>query len=129
MSHWITSILVAAGAIFMLLGALGIARMPDLFSRMQTSTKSSTLGIGCIMLAAAWHFQDLATITRASLVIAFFFLTAPVAAHMIARAAYFVGVPLWKGTRMDELRGHYDRQRRNSTLDRESIHVTLDGSE
>jgi multicomponent Na+:H+ antiporter subunit G len=38
----------------------------------------------------------------------FFLLTAPVAAHMIGRAAYFVGVPLWSGTITDELRGHYD---------------------
>jgi multicomponent Na+:H+ antiporter subunit G len=46
--------------------------------------------------------------TRAVLVIAFFFLTAPVGAHMIARAAYAVGVPLWEGTITDELR---DRRR------------------
>ena len=42
--------------------------------------------------------------------ITFVFLTAPVAAHMIARASYFVGVPLWEGTIIDELRGHYDRR-------------------
>jgi multicomponent Na+:H+ antiporter subunit G len=44
--------------------------------------------------------------TRAVLVIAFFFLTAPVGAHMIAQAAYAVGVPLWEGTITDELRDH-----------------------
>jgi len=41
-------------------------------------------------------------------VIAFLFLTAPIAAHMIGRAAYFVGLPPWKGTKVDELQGHYD---------------------
>ena len=61
-----------------------------------------------VLLAVAIHFQDLAVTTRAVLVIAFFFLTAPVGAHMIARAAYAVGVPLWEGTITDELR---DRRR------------------
>jgi multicomponent Na+:H+ antiporter subunit G len=52
----------------------------------------------------AVHFQELGVTTRAVLVIAFFFLTAPVGAHVIARAAYAVGVPLWEGTITDELR-------------------------
>ena len=72
--------------------------------RMQASTKASTLGVGCLLLGAALHFQDLGVTTRAVLVIGFFFLTAPVGAHMIARAAYAVGVPLWEGTLVDELR-------------------------
>jgi len=60
------------------------------------------------MLSVALHFGELGVVTRALLAIAFFFLTAPVAAHMIGRAAYFVGVPLWEGTLRDELRGRYD---------------------
>jgi multicomponent Na+:H+ antiporter subunit G len=64
--------------------------------------------VGCLLLGAAVHFQDLGVTTRAVLVIAFFFLTAPVGAHVIARAAYAVGVPLWEGTITDELR---DRRR------------------
>jgi multicomponent Na+:H+ antiporter subunit G len=52
---------------------------------------------------------------RAFLTIGFFFLTAPVAAHMIGRAAYLIGVPLWKGTIVDELSGHYDRRTNDLT--------------
>jgi multicomponent Na+:H+ antiporter subunit G len=85
-----------------------VLRLPDLFMRLQASTKASTLGLGCMLIALAVHFQDLTVTTRAVLVIAFFFLTAPVGAHMIARAAYAVGVPLWEGTIADELR---DQQR------------------
>ena len=81
-----------------------VKQRADLFMRLQAATKASTLGVGCMLLAAAVHFQDLAVTTRAVLVIAFFFLTAPVGAHVIARAAYAVGVPLWKGTITDELR-------------------------
>jgi multicomponent Na+:H+ antiporter subunit G len=104
MSEQISAVLLVVGACFMLLAGLGVLRLPDLFMRLQAATKASTLGLGCIMLGVAVHFQDLAVTTRAVLVIAFFFLTAPVGAHVIARAAYAVGVPLWKGTITDELR-------------------------
>jgi multicomponent Na+:H+ antiporter subunit G len=92
----------------MLLAAVGLLRLPDLFMRMQAATKSSTLGIACMLLAVAVHFSQLGITTLALLIIAFFFLTAPVATHMVARAAYLVGVPLWQGTVMDDLRGCYD---------------------
>ncbi len=108
MSELVSALLLLIGATFMLLAAVGVARMPDLLTRMQTATKASTLGIGCLLLAVAVHFSQLSIITRALATIAFVFLTAPVAAHMIGRAAYFVGVPLWEGTVCDELRGRYD---------------------
>ena len=60
--------------------------------------------------AVAVHFQDVGITTRAVLIIVFIFLTAPVSAHMIARAAYFVGVPFWERKARDELRDCYDRQ-------------------
>jgi monovalent cation/proton antiporter MnhG/PhaG subunit len=110
MNEAVSSALVIIGAAFGLLAGAGVVRMPDLFMRMQAATKASTLGIGCIMLAVAVHFGELGVTTRALAAISFVFLTAPVAAHMIARAAYFVGVPLWEGTIIDELRGHYDRR-------------------
>ena len=104
MNDVITAILLVTGSLFMLLAGVGALRMPDLFMRMQASTKGSTLGAGCMLLAVAVHFGDLAVATRALLVIAFLFLTAPVAAIMIARAAYSVGTPLWFGTIADEWR-------------------------
>lgn len=104
MSEQISAALLVVGASFMLLAGLGVLRLPDLFMRLQAATKASTLGVGCLMLGVAVHFQDLAVTARAVLLIAFFFLTAPVGAHLIARAAYAVGVPLWKGTITDELR-------------------------
>ena len=110
MNEIFTAALTLMGAAFGLLAAAGVIRMPDLFMRMQAATKASTLGIGCIMLAVAVHFGEVAMTTRALAAICFVFLTAPVAAHMIARASYFVGVPLWEGTIIDELRGHYDRR-------------------
>jgi monovalent cation/proton antiporter MnhG/PhaG subunit len=109
MTAGITAALLIIGSAFALLAGLGVVRMPDLFMRMQAATKASTLGVGCIVLAAALQFNDLGVTTRALATVVFLFLTAPVAAHKIARASYFVGVPLWSGTIIDELRGHYDR--------------------
>lgn len=110
MNESVSSALMIIGAAFALLASAGVVRMPDLFTRMQAATKASTLGISCVVLAVAVHFGELGITTRALATIIFIFLTAPVAAHMIARAAYFVGVPLWEQTIIDELHGHYDRR-------------------
>jgi len=105
----ITMLLLLVGSAAMLLGSIGIVRMPDLFSRMQASTKSMTLGIVCLLTAVVIHFNNAGVGIRALLVIAFYFLTSPVAAHMIGRAAYLIGIPLWEGTKIDDLKGRYDR--------------------
>lgn len=108
MTEAFTSFFLIVGATFMLFAAVGIIRMPDLFSRMQAATKTSTLGAGSMFLGVAVFYGELGIVSRSILVIAFMFLTLPVSAHMIARAAYFVGVPLWKGTVIDELKGAYN---------------------
>jgi multicomponent Na+:H+ antiporter subunit G len=103
-----TAILLCLGSAFMLLGALGVFRFPDLYSRLQASTKAVTLGVSLMIFALVIHYADFGITVSALLVVAFFFLTAPVSAHMIARAAYFTGVPLWGGEIPDELRHAYD---------------------
>lgn len=96
------------GTFFMFVAALGVVRMPDLFMRLSTTTKAATLGAMSLLLAAAFYFDDFGISGRIVAIIAFIVLTAPVAAHMIGRAAYFSNVPLWKGTICDELRNRYD---------------------
>ena len=113
MSEVLAILLLALGSALMLLAGVGIMRMPDLFTRMHVATKSATLGVGCIILAVAIHFGDLGVFTRALLVILFFLLTAPVGAHLLGRAGYIVGVPLWAGTKWDELQGMYDHESRS----------------
>ncbi len=98
-----TAALLLVGAVTMLLAALGAARMPDLLTRMQATAKASTLGVGCIALAAAVHFGELGVIERALAVVGFVFLTAPVGAHAIARAGYFAGARLYPGTAPEDL--------------------------
>jgi multicomponent Na+:H+ antiporter subunit G len=103
MSEILTSVFVIAGSLFALAAALGVLRMPDVFIRMHASTKAGTLGCGLILLAAAIHFGETGIVARAVAAFVFILLTAPVAAHMISRAAYRTGVPLWQGTVIDEL--------------------------
>jgi multicomponent Na+:H+ antiporter subunit G len=124
MNSFTHAALLVVGAIFLLAAAIGVLRLPDLYTRMQAATKAATLGISCIFLAVALHMADFGVAIRVFFTVVFFFLTAPVAAHMIGRAAYFIGVPLWKGTMVDELSGRYDH--RTHTL---SSGPTTGGSE
>ena len=98
----VTAVLWLVGSAFALLAAVGVLRMPDVLTRMQASTKASTLGLACLLLGAALQMGDLASIIRAASIGAFVLLTTPVAGHVIARASYFSEVPLWKGTVLDE---------------------------
>jgi multicomponent Na+:H+ antiporter subunit G len=102
MTDLVTAILWLAGSAFALLAALGLLRMPDVFTRMQASTKASTLGLGCLLAGAALQMGDFASFIRTASIGAFVLLTTPVAGHVIARAAYFADVSLWKGTVIDE---------------------------
>ena len=108
MKDVVVAVLMVVGALLSFLAAVGILRMPDLFTRMQAATKSGTMGVGLIIGAVAVDAAELGHSASAILVIVFQLLTAPVAAHMIARAAYFTGVRLWEGTIQDELRESYD---------------------
>jgi multicomponent Na+:H+ antiporter subunit G len=100
----LTSVSWVAGSTFALLAALGVLRMPDVFTRMQASTKASTLGLGCLLVGAGLAFGDFTSFIRVASIGAFVLLTTPVAAHVIARASYLADVPLWAGTALDERR-------------------------
>ena len=101
-------ILTTSGAIFILLAAIGVVRMPDLYLRISVTTKAATLGIGLVLLAAAIYFNELSVTSRVLAIILFMLLTAPVGAHMIGRASYFTGVKLWKKSVHDDLKGKYN---------------------
>lgn len=99
-----TAVLWLGGSAFALLAAVGVLRMPDVFTRMQASTKASTLGLGCLLIGAALQMGDFASFFRIACIGAFVLLTTPVSGLVIARASYFARVPLWKGTVLDERR-------------------------
>ncbi len=100
------ALLVLAGAAFMAVSALGIVRLPDVLTRMHAATKAATLGTGLLTAAIAVLHPQLGVISRAVAFLIVVVLTGPVGAHVLARATYYARIPLWKGTWIDELRGH-----------------------
>ena len=108
MKEIIVASFLIIGSVFILLAAIGIVRFPDLFTRMHAATKASSFGVALMLIAVAIYFGNAWVIFEVVLVISFIYLTAPVACHMIARAAYFLNIPMWEGTVVDELRDKYD---------------------
>lgn len=109
MSELATSFLLVLGSLFSMVAALGMLRLPDTIMRMHAATKAGTLGAGLILIAEATFYHDIGITLRALAAITFLLLTAPVAAHLIGRAAYYSGIKLWKKTWIDQLKDVYPR--------------------
>lgn len=94
MSEWLAAVLLLVAAAFLLVGAIGLIRLPDFYMRLHGPTKASTLGVGSLLLASmivsAIHgragFAEL-------LITLFLFLTAPVSANVMAQAALHLRLP------------------------------------
>jgi multicomponent Na+:H+ antiporter subunit G len=86
--------LLLSGALLALIAALGLFRLPDLYTRMHAASKAGTAGSGLLLLAVALQSGDAGTWLKCLAAIAFFFLTAPVSAHLLAKAAASRGQPL-----------------------------------
>jgi multicomponent Na+:H+ antiporter subunit G len=108
MSEFLEGTALVLGALFCLLAGVGIARLPDVYTRMQAATKAGTLGIAFLIVGVALHFDSALTALEAALVILFIFLTAPIASHLLARSAYFLGATKSRANTIDELEGRYD---------------------
>ena len=127
--YLLTAIALVGGLFFMLVGAVGVVRLPDVYCRSHASSKCVTLGIiglltALVLYVAAAAQVDVAVgpaaelkaeeavvgeapgvaaLTKALLIVAFVFIAAPVGSHMLARAAHFAKVEPWQGTLADEL--------------------------
>jgi len=108
MIDWVIIISSTIGTLSILLAAVGIVRMPDIYLRISVTTKAATMGIGLILIGSAMYFNELGITSRVIAIIFFMLLTAPVGAHMIGRASYFTGVRMWNKSVYDDLKGKYD---------------------
>ena len=97
-------IFLAVGLFFNFAGCLGLIRFPDIYNRLQASTKCVTLGTIFILLAVVVHFGWNSISLKAILCVIFVLLTSPTAAHAIARGSHRAGFPLWEGSLMDRYR-------------------------
>ena len=94
------------GTFFCAVATIGILRMPDVFLRIHTATKASTLGVMLLALAGVlkyWDSPEFASVAaKSALIVIFLLLTTPVAAHLIGRAARARENPMSDKTSLDE---------------------------
>lgn len=90
----ILAIIILLGAGFTLIGSLGLAKMPDFFMRLHGPTKASTIGVGSLLISSTLYFslKNEGISLHEMLVALFLFMTAPVSAHMMAKAALHLKV-------------------------------------
>jgi multicomponent Na+:H+ antiporter subunit G len=93
----IVTALIAVGIFFLLVGTVGLLRLPDVYNRMHATSKATTLGAASIFLAGFVYFDAQAEGLTSLVGILFLFLTAPAGAHMISRSAQKMGVPFEEG--------------------------------
>lgn len=91
LADWISSILFLLGCTLSLVAAIGVLRFPDLLSRMHAATKPQVLGLVLTMLGLAISLGSNQLTWKLLLVVAFQFMTAPVAAHIVGRSGYRTG--------------------------------------
>lgn len=98
MREVVVGMLCAVGLFFSLSGAVGVWRLPDLYIRIQASTKTITLGALPVLVALVVGTGPVTPYTSRALVVAFLLLVLnPAASHAVARASYKTGTPQWKG--------------------------------
>lgn len=99
----LAAVLLLTGTGLFVAATIGIARFPDVYDRMHAATKPATLGMVLLLAGTAVRLEDTADIAKLVLVAILIFLTAPVGAHMIGRAAHRAGVEQSPTTHLDEL--------------------------
>ncbi|WP_338470039.1 monovalent cation/H(+) antiporter subunit G [Niallia sp. XMNu-256] len=117
-SEAIAAVLILIGAIFSFLSAIGLNRLPDVYTRSHATSKSTTLGVLCTLVGTFVYFliTDEYISIRLILGIFFVFLTAPVSAHMICRSAYRSNVELASINVQDELKEYLEPNPSRSKL-------------
>lgn len=104
-TEFIVSAVLIIGAGFMLIGSIGLAKLPDFFTRLHAPTKASTLGVGCILVASIIYFSvqkgELSLIEM--LITLFLLITAPISAHMLAKAGLHYKAKLAEHTQNPQL--------------------------
>jgi len=110
------AILSLIGSLFILFAAIGLLRMPDIFTRIQAGTKASTLGSMLTLLGVGLVHPD--WLMKLILLIVFIMISNPVSSHVLGRAAHFCGIPLSDKTDIDALKK--DRQEVPNNKEQES---------
>ena len=113
MLEWIVALLLIFGALFMLVAAIGVVKLPDVYMRMHAITKAASLG-AILMLAAVfvWHPQWIVGV-EALMVVLFVIFKAPIGTQMLAKVSHKMKVPTGEGYVMDEMDHDEKHQKSN----------------
>ncbi len=109
MTTLMSAFFLLAGSTICLVAAVGVLRLPDFFLRMHAATKAGVAGAGLVLIGVAFAEPSAGMWVKVIFAIAFLLLTTPIAGHLLARAGYVAGVPLWGGTYQDELQQELPR--------------------
>jgi multicomponent Na+:H+ antiporter subunit G len=118
---YVGAVLIGLGTLLVLLAGVGIMRFPDTLMRVNVATKAAGLGVAAILAGVAFVFATPEAAIKLTIAVFLQFATAPVAGHVIGRAAYRSGVPLWEGTYVDDLRGFQERPRPAPSADGDEL--------
>jgi multicomponent Na+:H+ antiporter subunit G len=102
MSEIIGYILIIIGIFFNISGCIGLVRLPDVYNRLQASTKCVTLGTVLVLVGVALISDSAALNAKAIICAVFILITSPTAAHAIAKGAYASGIKLWENSVVDK---------------------------
>lgn len=113
-AEWLASALILIGAIFGLIGSVGLVRLPDFMARLHAPTKNTTLGVGGVILGSIVYFSasQQALSLHELLIAIFLFLTAPISAHLLAKAGLHLELK-----RVSRTRDYRDRPEQYSDQD------------
>lgn len=100
-------LLIGLGVLLILLAGIGVLRFPDVLTRANAATKATGLGLAAVLAGAAIQIGTPRAYLTLGAAVLVQFATAPVSGHVIGRAAYRSGAPLWSGTHTDDLREFY----------------------
>jgi len=113
----LSALFILAGSLFMLISSIGMIRFPDFYIRNSASTKAVVLGVLLILLGVGMHYNDTLVFIEIFAILLFIFLIAPLAAHIVSRAAVITDVEFWDKTDLRELEQYKNENEQETDLE------------
>ncbi|MFJ8236835.1 monovalent cation/H(+) antiporter subunit G [Ureibacillus sp. NPDC094379] len=109
---------IVVGLVFIVVTAIGLFRLPDLYTRAHAASKSATLGVMCILIGVFLHFWLIEDHFNPGILLGvlFLFITGPVGGHIMSRSSYIAGVKPWSGTVRDDLKPEIERMKKEQGI-------------
>lgn len=98
-AQWVGNTLLLVGSLAVLVGGIGVLRMPDVYTRLHAAGVTDTLGAGAVLLGLCLHSEPGIHLIKLLLIWLFLWMTSPVSSHVLAKAAYGEPIPLHIGAK------------------------------